>query len=182
MDTKPKKPRKKLFGRLKPLDDAVAKSKNTPADTKALETATRELSTATTALGAAMEKSYTSFDKAYKMTADMAKSPAVPAPVPIPYPVISKLEKETKGAVQTTDKALKKHDKAYKKLIQVIDKQIKVLKPAAKKSNSEEAATLKGLVSAKTTGKAQWAQFALDVKLEAKNVVIHFDKVTKNHQ
>lgn len=179
MDLKPKKPQKNLFGGLKPLDDAVAKSKDTPADTKALESASKELAAANKALGAAMEKSHKSYDKIFKMIPDVSKSS--PGPIPIPYPVFSKLEKETKGAAQNTEKAHKKLEKVHRKLIKLIDQQIKTLKPAAKTSGSNEAATMKGLLSAKNIGKAQFAAWSLDVKTEGQNVAHFCDLVTKNH-
>ena len=182
MGLKPRKPEKKRFAKIKPLEDAVVKSKNTSADTKALDQATKELASATKALGTAMEKSHKAFDKAFTMIPDVAKTPSPAGPVPIPYPIISKLEKETKGAHKVTVKALQRHEKAQKKLVQVIDKQIKVLAPEVKKSAGDAAATTKGLVSAKLLGKAQWVTYSFDVKVEGKSVAQFFDLAKKNNK
>ncbi len=181
MDLKPQKPQKKLFGKLKPLDEAIAKSKDTPADTKALEQANKELAAATKALGAAMEKSHKAYDTMYKTMPDVTKPPSPAGPIPIPYPNFSKLEKEAKGATQNTEKAHKKLEKVHKKLIKLIDQQIKVLKPAATDSKSNEATTMKGLVSAKNMGKAKFTAWSADVKVEGKNVTRFCDLTTKNH-
>lgn len=170
MSLKPRKPKRKLFASLKPLDDAVKQSRDTPADTKALEGAKKELDKATKQLEAAMLKSFQCHEKAYKLAPDVDKTPAAPSPVPIPYPTLTKLEKETKSALNTTEKALKNHEKVQKKLVKVIDKEIQGLKSKTRATSGNEAGTLKGLVAAKNMGKTQWKMYAFDVKLEGKNV------------
>lgn len=171
MDVKPKKPDAKLLARNTDLDTAVAKSKNTPADTKALTAASKELEAANKALGAAMKASHKALEKAVKVGKDATKGPA---PVPIPYPVFAKLEKETRGAVKLTEKALKVREKAQKKVDKVLDAQGKVLSKFAN-SKGDEAAALAGLVSAKAKAKGQFQQFSFDVKFEGKNVARAFD-------
>lgn len=181
MGLAPKKPEKNLTKTLKPLQDAVVKSRNTPADTKALEGASKEMTAATKQLEAAMVKSHKAFDKMVKTLPDPTKTPSPAGPVPIPYPTFSKLDKEAKGAVKVTVQAQKKLEKAYRKLDRVIDQQIKVLKPAVKKSNGDEAATMKGLVHAKTQGKAHFTSWSLDVKVEGKNLARFSDLTNKTY-
>ncbi|MEW9919607.1 DUF4150 domain-containing protein [Marimonas sp. MJW-29] len=181
MSLKPKKPKKKLFAKLKPLDDAVAQSKNTAADTKALEGAKKELDKATKQLETAMMKSFQCHEKAYKLAPNIDKTPETPSPVPIPYPTLQKLEKETKSALKVTEKALKNHEKVQKKLVKLLDREIKVLKSGAKSSKGDEAGTLKGLTSAKTMGKAQWVQYSVNVKAEGKAVTRMLDLMSDQH-
>lgn len=175
MDVKPKKPEPKQFAKLKDLDTAVAKSKDTPADTKALETARKDIDTATAALASAMDKQHKAFTKAFQRFPDVTKSPAPAGPVPIPYPVFGKLEKEIKDSSKRVASALKKQEQAQKKLVKVIDQQIKVLKPMAKSSHSAEASTMKGLIDAKSAGKSQWVACCTTVKLEGKRITRFLD-------
>ena len=181
MGIKATKPKRKLFGKIKDLDNAVSKSKNTAADTKALGNAAKEFEETKKRLGKAVDKTFKSFDGACKLIPDPEKTPSPGGPVPIPYPNFSKLEKETRSAAQETDKALKNHAKAYKKLIKVIDKEVKVLKSGAASSKGDDAGTLKGLVSAKNTAKSQIKTFSLDVKAEGKAVARFFDLAKKNY-
>ncbi|MGC1503162.1 MAG: PAAR-like domain-containing protein [Sulfitobacter sp.] len=180
MDVKPKKIDKKLFGKLKDLGAAITRSKDTPADTKALETASKEVDSAANALAKAMDNQHKAFEKAYNSFPDVTKTPSPSGPVPIPYPNFGKVDKEIKGASKVIAGALKKHEKAQKNLVKVIDKQIKVLKPAAKSSGSAEAATMKSLVSAKTAGKAQWASCSVNVKIEGQRVARFLDLASKH--
>lgn len=175
MAKKPKKPEAKRFKKLVVLDKAIAASEKTQADTKALSVASKEYEAATKALGAAMMKSHQAFERA------VDAQPAGPSPVPIPYPVFKKLEKETKGAVKVSEKALRKQGAAQKKLQGVIDKQVKVLSPFAK-SAGDEAATVKGLISSKVTAKADFTKFSMDVKFEGKSVIRHFDLAQKAYK
>lgn len=181
MGIKATKPKRKLFGKIKDLDSAVAKSKTTAADTKALSTAAKEFDATKKVLGKAVEKTFKSFDGACKTIPDPEKNPSPAGPVPIPYPTFSKLEKETRGAVQDAEKALKKHEKACKKLVKVIDKELKVLKASAASSKGDEAGTMKGLVSAKNTAKSHMTAFSSDVKAEGKAVTRFFDLAKKNY-
>lgn len=180
MGTEPKKPQKNMMRLLKPLQDTVAKSKDTPADTKALDGATKEMAVATKQLETAMVKSHKAYDKLFMTLPDPTKTPSPAGPVPIPYPIFSKLDKEAKGAVKVTKQAQQKLEKAYRKLDKVIDQQIKVLKPSMKKSNGDEAATMKGLVSAKNQGKAHFTAWSFDVKAEGQNVTRFSELANKN--
>jgi hypothetical protein len=180
MDVKPNKLDKKHFAKLKDLDAAVNTSKDTPADTKALEAASKEVDAATAALAKALDKQHKVFEKTHKSFPDVTKTPSPASPVPIPYPNFGKVEKEIKDNSKVIAGALKRQEKAQKNLVKVIDKQIKVLKPAAKSSKGAEAATLKGLISAKTTGKAQWTSCSMDVKLEGQRVARFLDLAAKH--
>ena len=180
MDVKPTKPDKRHFAKLKDLGAAVSKSKDTPADTKALETASKEVDTATDALAKAMDAQHKAYAKAYKSFPDVTKTPSPAGPVPIPYPNFGKVEKEIKGTSKVIAGALKKQEKAQKNLVKVIDQQIKVLKPAAKSSSSAEAATMKGLISAKAAGKTQWASCSMNVKIEGQRVTRFLDLASKH--
>jgi uncharacterized protein DUF4150 len=178
MESKPRKPDKKIVAPLKDLDAAVAQSRKTKADTKALEAAHKEMKAADKDLESAMTASYRAFDDAYRKTSPLLSPPT--GPVPIPYPVIAKAEKTTKAAIGNLEKAQKKHDKACTKLIKVLDKETKVLKPEAKSSGGDAAGTLKGLISARTATKAKWQMATLNVKIEGKAVARHFDVMHHN--
>lgn len=180
MDLRPKKPKSKDFAPDKPLADAIAKTKDTPADTKALETAHKDVEKTAKELKAAMEKSHKAFDKAFQTLPDVTKGSPKPGPVPIPYPVFSKLEKDAKTAVKGADKALRNHEKAQKKLVQVIDKETKTLSQVAKSSGDEAGMARKGLISSRVKGKAKFQSFSMDVKVEGKNVAQFFDIAAKN--
>ncbi|MCX7558882.1 DUF4150 domain-containing protein [Sulfitobacter sp. F26204] len=180
MDMAPKKPQKSRLHFLKPLQDAVIKSKETSVDTKALEGVTKEMTVATKQLEAAMVKSHKAYHKMFTAVPDPSKTPSPTSPVPIPYPTFSKLDKEAKGAVKTTQKIHKKLEKTYRKLDKVIDQQIKLLKPDVKSSNGDEAVTMKGLVTAKRLGKLHFTSWSADVKAEGKNVHRFSDLAHKN--
>jgi len=100
---------------------------------------------------------------------DVCKTPAPPAPfVPIPYPNIAKSS--------DSDKTAKK--------VKTDGKPVCVKDSNFKTSTGDEAGTLKGIVSAKTKGKAEFVNFSFDVKVEGKNVpramdlMLHNDKNT----
>ncbi len=179
MESKPKKPDKKICAPIKELDSAVVKSRKTKADTKALETAHKELKAADKELDTAMKASYHAFDEAYRLTSPVLKTPAAPGPVPIPYPTIAKAEKKAKAALGQLEKSQKKHDKACAKLVKVLDKEVKVLKSEAKTSSGDAAGTMKGLISAKSSAKTKWQMASFSVKAEGKAVTRHFDLVNK---
>lgn len=179
---KPEKPKKKLFAKNKALEKAVALSKNTPADTKALDGARKELDKTTKKLEVAMNNSFKAHDKAFQMFPDIAKTPSPGGPVPIPYPTILKIEKDVKSAVKGTEKAFKEHEKAQKKAVKVIDKELKTLESTSAKTTGDKAGTIKGLVSFKNSAKTQFTMFSMNVKAEGKNVNRFFDILHQNEK
>lgn len=96
---------------------------------------------------------------------DVCKTPIPPAgPVPIPYPNIAKSS--------DTDKGTKKV-KADGNPVCVKDSNFKT-------SVGDEPGTAKGVVSSKTSGKAEFVNFSFDVKFEGKNVARAFDLMLHN--
>ena len=180
MDFKPKAPNKKNLEPVKDLDQAIAKSKKTKVDTKALDGVNKEFKATSKEMGKAMMESFQSFQAAYKITGEFAKKSPIPPGIPIPYPNIAKAEKSSKAAIQSMEKVQKKHDKVCAKAIKIIEQQMDLLQSGGLKPTADEAATLKGLISAQTKIKTQWVNYSFDVKFEGKNVVRHFDLVTNN--
>ncbi|MCB1334477.1 MAG: DUF4150 domain-containing protein [Roseivivax sp.] len=177
MDFRPRKPDRSITQRIKELDRAVATSRKTKADTKALSSASKELQSADKALDSAMTEFHSVCTDAYDKTCAMLKPS--PGGVPVPYPVIAKSEKSAKEAVGKLRKVQKKHDKVCTKARRLIDKEVKGLEPAAR-SGGDEAATLKGLISARSALDTRIKLGAAMVMIEGKNVVRHFDMVTRN--
>src|SRR5512138_1568550 len=86
---------------------------------------------------------------------DVCKTPAPPAPpIPIPYPNIAMSSDTAKGT----------------KKVKVEGKPVCVKDSNFSKSTGDEAGTLKGLVSNKNMGKAEFVNFSMDVQFEGKNV------------
>lgn len=174
MGWKPKKPDKKITAPIKELDRVLSDPKKTKADTKALGAAHKELKAADKQLGSAMAEAFRVFDEAHQKTCPLLEKPGPAGPVPIPYPVIAKAEKSSKAALGKLEKAQKKHEKVSVKLMKVLDKEIKTLK-----SSGDEAGTLKGLMASHDMAKAKYQMYSMDVKVEGKNVLRHFDLVNK---
>ena len=100
---------------------------------------------------------------------DVCKTPAPPAPpVPIPYPNIAKSG--------DSDKTAKK--------VKTDGKPVCIKTSNFKTSTGDEPGSLKGIVSNKTKGKAEFINYSFDVKVEGKNVpramdlMLHNDKNT----
>lgn len=87
---------------------------------------------------------------------DVCKTPAPPAPspVPIPYPNIARSSDTAKGSKKT------KCD----------GKPIMLKNSEFSRSTGDEAGTLKGIASNTNMGKAKFAMYSFDVKVEGKNV------------
>ncbi len=96
------------------------------------------------------------------------ESPPTPPGIPIPYP--------NTGMASDTSSGSKKVKAAGKEL---------VLKNKSffKKSAGDEAgcAAKKGVITSKNMGKVYFNSWSMDVKIEGKNVVRHFDLTTHNH-
>jgi hypothetical protein len=89
---------------------------------------------------------------------DVARTPAAPSPVPIPYPNVGKAGDAAKGS----------------KKVKIKGKDVKLgNKSLYKKSAGDEAATKsfgQGVVSQKTQGKQYFSAWSMDAKTEGKNV------------
>ena len=96
------------------------------------------------------------------------QTPATPPGVPIPYPNTAFAKDTTKGSktVKISKKEVMLRNKSY-----------------FKTSTGDEAgcAPKKGIITSKIKGKAYFAKWSMDVKIEGKNVVRHLDLTTHNH-
>ena len=96
------------------------------------------------------------------------QTPATPPGVPIPYPNTAFAKDTTKGSrtVKISRKEVMLRNKSY-----------------FKTSTGDEAgcAPKKGVLTSKIKGKAYFNRWSMDVKVEGKNVVRHFDITTHNH-
>ena len=96
---------------------------------------------------------------------DVCKTPAPPAPfVPVPY----------QNVAMSSDTA-----KATKK-VKIEGAPVCVKDSNFSTSTGDEPGTMKGIVSMKTKGKAEFVLFSLDVKFEGKNVPRSFDLMLHN--
>jgi len=96
------------------------------------------------------------------------ESPATPPGVPIPYPNTALASDTVKGT----------------KKVKIKDKEVGIKnKSEYKKSMGNEAgvAAKKGVVTSKTSGKAYFNSWSMNVKFEGKNVPRMLDLVTTNH-
>jgi hypothetical protein len=98
---------------------------------------------------------------------DVCKTPAPPAPpIPIPYPNIAKSSDTAKGS----------------KKVKMDGNPICLKDSNFSTSTGDEAGTLKGIVSNKTKGKAEFINFSFDVKVEGKNVPRALDPMLHNNK
>ena len=96
---------------------------------------------------------------------DVCKTPAPPAPpIPIPYPNIAKSSDLAKGS----------------KKVKCDGNPIALKDSNFKTSVGDEPGTLKGIISQKTKGKAEFVNFSFDVKVEGKNVARALDLMLHN--
>ena len=96
---------------------------------------------------------------------DVCKTPAPPAPpIPIPYPNIAKSSDTAKGS----------------KKVKCDGNPICLKDSNFSTSVGDEPGTLKGIVSQKTKGKAEFVNFSFDVKVEGKNVARALDLMLHN--
>lgn len=96
---------------------------------------------------------------------DACKTPAPPGPpVPIPYPNIARSTDTAKGSTK----------------VKCDGKPIMLKNSEFSRSNGDEAGTLKGLASNVNMGKAKFALYSFDVKVEGKNVPRLGDPMTTN--
>ena len=96
---------------------------------------------------------------------DVCKTPAPPAPpIPIPYPNIAKSGDSSKTA----------------KKVYCDGKKVCHKSSNFKTSTGDEPGTLKGIISNKTKGKAEFINFSFDVFFEGKNAVRALDLMLHN--
>ena len=95
---------------------------------------------------------------------DVCKTPAAPSPLPIPYPNIA----------MSTDTDSGSSD------VKMDGKKIMLRGSTFKTSKGDEAGSLKGVVSSKTSGKAEFVSYSFDVKVEGKNVARALDLMLHN--
>ncbi len=96
------------------------------------------------------------------------QTPATPPGVPIPYPNTGMASDTTKGT----------------KKVKINSKEVGIKnKSEFKKSMGDEAgsAPMKGVVTAKTSGKVYFTSWSMNVKFEGKNAVRNLDLATTNH-
>jgi len=96
------------------------------------------------------------------------QTPATPPGVPIPYP--------NTGMASDTAKGTKK--------VKINGKEVGLKnKSEFKKSTGDEAgsAPKKGVVTSKTSGKAYFTSWSMNVKFEGQNVIRNLDLMTTNH-
>jgi hypothetical protein len=88
---------------------------------------------------------------------DVCKTPAAPSPLPIPYPNMAQLS--------GTDKACKK--------VLMSNKETVCENSKIKRSNGDEAGTLKGMVSQKNMDQVTFKKYSSKVFAKGKKVVHH---------
>lgn len=96
------------------------------------------------------------------------KIPPTPPGVPVPYPNTAMASDTSKGS----------------KKVKIGGKEVMLKNQSCfKKSVGDEAgvASKKGLLSSTNRGKAYFAMWSMNVKIEGKNVVRHLDLTTNNH-
>ena len=85
---------------------------------------------------------------------DVCKTPSPGGPVPIPYPNIAFSKNTAKGS----------------KMVSMDGNPIMLKGSNFSTSTGDEAGVLKGIVSSKVKGKAEFVNYSFDVKVEGKNV------------
>ena len=95
---------------------------------------------------------------------DVCKTPTPGGPVPIPYPNIAKSGDTDKGS----------------KKVKMDGNPVCLKDSNFKTSTGDEPGTLKGLVSSKNKGKAEFINYSFDVMVEGKNVPRAFDLMLHN--
>ena len=95
---------------------------------------------------------------------DVCKTQCGPPVVPIPYPNIAKSGDTAKGS----------------KKVKCDGNPVCLKSSNFKTSTGDEAGALKGIVSNKTKGKAEYVNYSFDVKIEGKNVPRAFDLMLHN--
>ncbi len=149
------------------LDTLFKQMKKAKPDTKALEAAHKELQSATSKLESAFSDSESTATQEHRLTLDVCKMPAPPAPfVPIPMPNVNKKQKATDGKLKNLKKAQEAHQKAANKVAMLLNKQNSKLSKDMKGKKGDEAGTLKGLIAAMNTGQAKLKSVSSKVKVE----------------
>jgi len=97
---------------------------------------------------------------------DVCKTPIGPAVVPIPYPNI----------------ALSKHSAKTTKTVKCDGNPVCVKTSNFSTSTGDEPGVLKGIISSKIKGKAEFVTYSPDVKFEGKNVTRAFDLMLHNNK
>ena len=95
---------------------------------------------------------------------DVCKTPTPGGPVPIPYPNI----------------ALSKHTAKGSKTVKMDGNPIMLKGSNFSTSTGDEPGVLKGIVSSKIKGKAEFVNYSFDVKVEGKNVPRLGDMMVQN--
>ncbi len=95
---------------------------------------------------------------------DVCKTPTPGGPVPIPYPNIAKSSDTAKGS----------------KSVKMDGNPIMLKGSNFSTSTGDEPGSLKGIVSSKIKGKAEFVNYSFDVKVEGKNVARLGDMMVQN--
>ncbi len=95
---------------------------------------------------------------------DVCKTPAAPSPLPIPYPNVARSADSAKTA----------------KKVKADGNPICTNASNFSTSTGDDAGVLKGVVSNKVKGKAEFVNFSMNVKAEGKNVVRALDLMLHN--
>jgi hypothetical protein len=95
---------------------------------------------------------------------DVCKTPTGGGPVPIPYPNIAKSQDTAKGS----------------KTVKMDSNPIMLKDSNFSTSTGDEPGSLKGIVSGKVKGKAEFVNYSMDVRVEGKNVPRLGDMMVQN--
>ncbi len=113
--------------------------------------------------------------KFHSTVVDICKTPSPGGPLPIPYPIIMKTQKDTKTKVKKLKTAEKQYEDAVGVASGNVQKKIQELTKKMKKSSGNEAGKLKGIVSQQNKSKAKFKFGMTQVKMEGKISAVHVE-------
>lgn len=158
----------------KELQDAIKQMKKAGQDTKDIETAEQRLNKAAKTYQDASKVSKESMGKFHSTVVDICKTPPG-GPLPIPYPIIMKTQKDSKSKVKKLKTAKKQYEDAVGVASGKVQKKIHELTKEMKKSSGNEAGKLKGIVSQLNKSKAKFKFVMTQVKMEGKISAVHVE-------
>ena len=159
----------------KELQDAIKQMKKAGQDTNDIETAEQRLNKAAKTYQNAIKVSKESMGKFHSTVVDICKTPSPGGPLPIPYPIIMKTQKDTKTKVKKLKTAEKQYENAVGVASGTVQKKIQELTKEMKKSSGNEAGKLKGIVSQLNKSKAKFKFVMTQVKMEGKISAVHVE-------